>query len=127
MKFLTVDDQPLVQSGLQCMIAKEFPQASIEQISDKAEALATLAENTFDIAFIGVHELEEQIFEWVEKAKYAAPFTKIMVYLPVADEQTAEAYQSAGADEVVFYHTEADELIGCFHKLLLSGTTVPRQ
>ncbi|QRQ99523.1 response regulator [Dyadobacter sandarakinus] len=126
MKFLTIDNQALIQFGLKFLIETHFPDAAIHQVANKDAAFDALEEENFDLVFIGIHDDEQDGFTWLSKVKALRPLSKFLVYLPFEEQETRNAYLRAGADEVVSFRAGLNEIADCFRILLEATYVTPR-
>ncbi|MCK7579252.1 MAG: response regulator transcription factor [Chromatiales bacterium] len=97
MKILIADDHPLVRRGIKDLLKEAFPEASIGEASDIAEAIEAVRRAAWDIVLLDLSMPGITGLEGLIKLKRACSATPILVLSMHSEEQYAVRALKSGA------------------------------
>lgn len=118
MKILIADDHPLVRRGIKDLLEEAFPEASIGEANDIAEAIEAVRRAAWDIVLLDLSMPGITGLEGLIKLKRACSATPILVLSMHSEEQYAVRALKSGAMGYLTKDHSGGELLKAIHSIL---------
>jgi two-component system, NarL family, invasion response regulator UvrY len=96
-RFLIVDDHPLVRLGVKRLLAQEFSTATIDDVGDSVEAKRALASQTYDLAVLDVELPGEDGISFLQFLRSSYPNVRVLIVSGYPESLFAVRALRAGA------------------------------
>ena len=118
MRFLIVDDHPVMRFGVRQLIERHWPQATIAEAASLAEALEQVRASPWDLAVLDLSLPDTSGVEGLVQLRRAAPTTRVLM-LSMHDEAAyaARALQLGAAGYLTKEHA-INELVVAIERVL---------
>lgn len=121
MKFLVVDDHPLVRDALASLLLEVRPGATVVRAATGAEALSALAgDGSVDLVLLDLRLPDGSGLDWLRKIGQASIGTAVVMLSGDLDRRTVQEALAAGAVGYI-PKTEPREIIASALGLVLAG------
>ena len=117
-KILIVEDQVVVQMGLEILLEESFHSYHIEIASSFSDAISYLPSEEVALIILDINIPGGENSKMIEKFRAIQPLVKILVYTGLQQEIYADHYISAGANGFVSKIDEEKQLILSINKIL---------
>lgn len=117
-KILIVEDQVIVQMGLEILLEESFHSYQIEIASSFFEALDYLNKEEVSLIILDINIPGSENSKMLEKFRNIQPSVKILVFTGLQQEIYAEHYINAGANGFVSKIDDERQLITAINKIL---------
>jgi DNA-binding NarL/FixJ family response regulator len=124
MRVLVADDHPLVRRGLRDLLLDHFPDAEIIEAGDAREALATIAEGSWQLALIDLNLPGRGGLDLLRDLKHLRSEIPLLVVSAHTEEEFALRALKLGAAGYVSKQSAPDVLVGAVKKVLSGGRYV---
>lgn len=124
MRVLVADDHPLVRRGLRDLLLDHFPDAEIIEAGDAREALAAIAEGSWQLALIDLNLPGRGGLELLCDLKHLRSEIPLLVVSGHTEEEFALRALKLGAAGYVSKQSAPDVLVGAVKKVLSGGRYV---
>lgn len=124
MKFLLVDDHPLVRRGIRELLHETYPDATFAEASTAEQALDLLPSSTWDLVVLDVAMPGRGGMDALKQLHARQPDLPIVVLSAHGEDQFAIRALRAGARGYVTKVSASDELVAAVRKALAGGTYV---
>ncbi len=111
MRFLIVDDHPVVRRGVRELLHDEFPGAAFVEADDGETAIAKVEDDTFDCALLDLSMPGRGGLDALKEIRSRRPRLPVLVHSHHAEQQYAIRAIRAGARGYVTKDTAPDELV----------------
>lgn len=118
LRFLLVDDHPLVRRGLTQALGDEFPGASVVEVADGAAALAAWQEGDWHLALLDISMPGRGGLEVLQQMRAARPATPILMVSALAESAYAQRCLRLGAAGFVAKETAVEDLVAAVRTAL---------
>ncbi len=124
MRVLIADDHPLVRRGLRDLLLDHFPTAEIVEAGDAREALAAIAEGSWQLALIDLNLPGRGGLDLLRDLKHLRSEIPLLVVSGHTEEEFALRALKLGAAGYVSKQSAPDVLVGAVKKVLSGGRYV---
>jgi DNA-binding NarL/FixJ family response regulator len=124
MRVLVADDHPLVRRGLRDLLLDHFPAAEIVEAGDAREALAAIAEGSWQLALIDLNLPGRGGLDLLRDLKHLRSEIPLLVVSAHTEEEFALRALKLGAAGYVSKQSAPDVLVGAVKKVLSGGRYV---
>jgi len=124
MRVLVADDHPLVRRGLRDLLLDHFPDAEIIEAGDAREALAAIAEGSWQLALIDLNLPGRGGLDLLRDLKHLRSEIPLLVVSAHTEEEFALRALKLGAAGYVSKQSAPDVLVGAVKKVLSGGRYV---
>jgi DNA-binding NarL/FixJ family response regulator len=124
MRVLIADDHPLVRRGLRDLLLDHFPAAEIVEAGDAREALAAIAEGSWQLALIDLNLPGRGGLDLLRDLKHLRSEIPLLVVSAHTEEEFALRALKLGAAGYVSKQSAPDVLVGAVKKVLSGGRYV---
>ena len=124
MRVLVADDHPLVRRGLRDLLLDHFPGAEIVEAGDAREALAAIAEGSWQLALIDLNLPGRGGLDLLRDLKQLRSDIPLLVVSGHTEEEFALRALKLGAAGYVSKQSAPDVLVGAVRKVLSGGRYV---
>ena len=124
MRILVADDHPLVRRGLRGLLLDHFPAAEIVEAGDAREAMAAVAEGSWQLALVDINLPGRGGLELLRDLKQQIPELPVLVVSAYTEEEFALRALKLGAAGYVSKQSASDVLAGAVKKVLAGGRYV---
>lgn len=124
MRVLVADDHPLVRRGLRDLLLDHFPDAEIVEAGDAREALAAVAEGSWQLALIDLNLPGRGGLDLLRDLKHLRSEIPLLVVSAHTEEEFALRALKLGAAGYVSKQSAPDVLVGAVKKALSGGRYV---
>jgi DNA-binding NarL/FixJ family response regulator len=124
MRVLVADDHPLVRRGLRDLLLDHFPAAEIVEAGDAREALAAVAEGSWQLALIDLNLPGRGGLDLLRDLKHLRSEIPLLVVSAHTEEEFALRALKLGAAGYVSKQSAPDVLVGAVKKVLSGGRYV---
>lgn len=120
-RFLVVDDHPIVRKGI-CQILDDFStNTTIDEAGDASEAMKKFRANTYDLVLLDINLPGRGGLDLLEDIKSYNPATKVLMVSMYPEQQYAIRAIKTGASGYLTKESAPDELIVALEKILNGG------
>jgi len=120
-KILIVEDQVVVQMGLEILLEQTFVGLEVNFASSFSSALEHLAREAVDIIILDINIPGGENSKMIQKFRDLQPGVKILVFTGLEEEIYAAHYLQAGADGFVSKIKDEKLLLTMIRKMLSEG------
>ena len=124
MRVLVADDHPLIRRGLRDLLLDHFPAAEIVEAGDAREALAAIAEGSWQLALIDLNLPGRGGLDLLRDLKQLRSEIPLLVVSGHTEEEFALRALKLGAAGYVSKQSAPDVLVGAVKKVLSGGRYV---
>lgn len=124
MRVLVADDHPLVRRGLRDLLLDHFPTAEIVEAGDAREALAAIAEGSWQLALVDLNLPGRGGLDLLRDIKQMRKEIPLLVVSAHTEEEFALRALKLGAAGYVSKQSAPDVLVGAVTKVLAGGRYV---
>lgn len=124
MRVLVADDHPLVRRGLRDLLLDHFPAAEIVEAGDAREALAAIAEGSWQLALVDLNLPGRGGLDLLRDLKHLRSEIPLLVVSGHTEEEFALRALKLGAAGYVSKQSAPDVLVGAVKKVLSGGRYV---
>jgi len=124
MRILIADDHPLVRRGLRGLLLDHFPAAEIVEAGDAKQAMAAVAEGSWQLALVDINLPGRGGLELLRDLKQQIPELPVLVVSAYTEEEFALRALKLGAAGYVSKQSASDVLAGAVKKVLAGGRYV---
>lgn len=124
MRVLVADDHPLVRRGLRDLLLDHFPKAEIVEAGDAREALAAIAEGSWQLALVDLNLPGRGGLDLLRDIKQLRKEIPLLVVSAHTEEEFALRALKLGAAGYVSKQSAPDVLVGAVTKVLAGGRYV---
>ena len=117
-KILVVEDQVVVQMGLEILLEESFDDLRVDFASSFASALDYLAKEVVDLIILDINIPGGENSKMIQKLRALQPAVKILVFTGLEQEIYASHYLKAGADGFVSKINDENQLLTAIGKIL---------
>lgn len=110
MRFLLVDDHPLVRGGLRLLLLALFPGAAVAEAGSAQEAMIQAGSERWDVVFLDVDLPDRSGLDLLHDLRAAAPDSPVLVVSGMLEEEVGMRALEAGAAGFVSKTSGADEI-----------------
>jgi two-component system invasion response regulator UvrY len=118
MRFLVVDDHPVVRRGVRELLAESFPECEVVEAATGEEAVRTVAEGSWDLVVLDLAMPGRGGLDALKGIRNHWPRLPVLVLSAHAEDQYALRALRAGASGYVSKQSASDELVLAARKLL---------
>lgn len=118
MKFLIVDDHPMIRRGVRGLIEEAYPDAAIGEAAGGDEALGLLRIGGFDLVTLDLSMPTMGGLELLGRIRRQFPGQKVLVLSMHAEREFAVRCLDAGAAGYITKERGPDELLGAMTRIL---------
>jgi two-component system invasion response regulator UvrY len=119
LKILIADDHSVVRQGLERILLKEFPSATIEQVGDAEELIRKVMRMNFDLVISDLSMPGLNGLEALRQIKDSFPKLPVLILSIHPEEHYAIRVLKAGASGYLTKSLAPEELINAVHRVLL--------
>lgn len=124
MRFLLVDDHPVVRQGIAQLLLKEFPNAVIDEADCATQALQ-LASNAPELIVLDLSLPDTSGLEGLERLKRKFPELPVLIVSMYDEKQYAERSLKSGAAGYLHKQRAGEEIVTVVRQILDTGRYVP--
>jgi len=124
MRILIADDHPLVRRGLRGLLLDHFPAAEIVEAGDAKQAMAAVAEGSWQLALVDINLPGRGGLELLRDLKQQIPELPVLVVSAYTEEEFALRALKLGAAGYVSKQSASDVLAGAVKKVPAGGRYV---
>lgn len=117
MRFLLVDDHPLVRGGLRLLLTMLFPGAAVAEAGNAREAMAQAGAGPWDVVFLDIDLPDRSGLDLLHDLRAAAPGTPVLVVSGLFEEDVGVRALEAGAAGFVSKTSGADEVLAAVRRV----------
>lgn len=121
MKFLVVDDHPLMRRGVRQILEEHYPATEVVECARGEEGLEAVRQGSFDLAVIDLSMPGMSGLEAVERYARIQPGLRILVLSMHADSEFASRALRGGASGYLTKDDAADLLAQAVQRILSGG------
>lgn len=125
MRFLLVDDHPVVRQGIAQLLLKEFPDAVIDE-ADCAKQALQLASNAPDLIVLDLSLPDTSGLEGLERLKRKFPELPVLIVSMYEEKQYAERSLKSGAVGYLHKQRAGEEILMVVRQILDTVGYVPK-
>ncbi len=125
MRFLLVDDHPVVRQGIAQLLLREFPNAIIDEADCATQALQ-LAANAPELIVLDLSLPDTSGLEGLERLKRKFPELPILIVSMYEEKQYAERSIKSGAAGYLHKQRAGEEIVTVVRQILDTGGYVPK-
>jgi two-component system, NarL family, invasion response regulator UvrY len=118
-KILIADDHTIVRKGLRQILAEEFTDADIEEVSNADDLIKKVIKGKWDIVISDLTMPGKSGLEALLHIKQIAPLLPVLILSIHPEEQYAIRVLKAGASGYLCKDTAPDELVTAVRRILL--------
>lgn len=97
MRFLLIDDHPLVRDGLKRLLLHTYPGATVDEAGNAAEAMRHISHGPWDVVFLDIDLPDRSGLDLLHDLKNVAPDVPILMVSGMVEEDFGERAINAGA------------------------------
>ncbi|OJV14600.1 MAG: DNA-binding response regulator [Dyadobacter sp. 50-39] len=124
MKFLCIEDHPLVQLGMKMVLAESYPRAGITEAETFQAALAVLEQERFDLAVLDIDIPGGENVRMMKLMREKQPGLPILIHSAFDEKVYALPYLQAGADGFISKQAPQEEFVAAVRAILDHGRYV---
>ena len=124
MKFLCIEDHPLVQLGMKMVLAESYPRAGITEAETFQAALAVLEQERFDLAVLDIDIPGGENVRMMKLMREKQPGLPILIHSAFDEKGYALPYLQAGADGFISNQAPQEEFVAAVRAILDHGRYV---
>lgn len=124
MKFLCIEDHPLVQLGMKMVLAESYPRAGITEAETFQAALAVLEQERFDLAVLDIDIPGGENVRMMKLMREKQPGLPILIHSAFDEKVYALPYLQAGADGFISKQAPPEEFVAAVRAILDHGRYV---
>jgi DNA-binding NarL/FixJ family response regulator len=124
MKFLCIEDHPLILLGLKMVFAEFYPAASISQAETFQSALSILEEERFELAVLDIDIPGGENVRMIKLMREKQPGIPILIHSTYDEKVYALPYLQAGADAFISKQASQEEFLTAVQAILDHGRYV---
>jgi DNA-binding NarL/FixJ family response regulator len=117
-KILVVEDQVIVQMGLEILLDESFHSYQIEMVASFSDAVDYLKKEEVSLIILDINIPGSENSKMIEKFRFIQPFVKILVFTGLQQEIYAEYYLNAGANGFVSKIDDEKQLLLSVNRIL---------
>lgn len=121
MRFLLVDDHPIVRGGVAQLLLKEYPTAIIDEAGSAAQALESLRTNRHDLILLDLSLPDASGLDGLERLKRQRPDVPVLVVSMYEEDHYASRALKAGAAGYLHKQRAATEIIQAVRRVIAQG------
>ena len=118
MKFLCIEDHPLVQLGMKMVLAESYPRAGITEAETFQAALAVLEQERFDLAVLDIDIPGGENVRMMKLMREKQPGLPILIHSAFDEKGYALPYLQAGADGFISNQAPQEEFVAAVRAIL---------
>ncbi len=118
-RILIADDHTIVRKGLRQILAEEFTDAHIQEVSDADELITMVIKEKWDVVISDLSMPGKSGLEALQYIKQHMPEIPVLILSIHPEEQYAIRVLKAGASGYLSKDTAPDELVNAVHRVLL--------
>jgi two-component system invasion response regulator UvrY len=123
-RFLIVDDHPLVRRGIVEVLGEAFPEATIAEASDEAAALQLVYDGVWDLVVLDLSLPGRTGLDVLKEIRDARPRLPILILSTYPEQQFASRALRAGASGYLNKGSAPEVLVCAVRKVLAGGKYV---
>jgi len=124
MKFLCIEDHPLILLGLKMVFTEFFPQAAVSHAETFQRAMAVLEQERFDLAVLDIDIPGGENVRMMKMMRVKQAGLPILIHSAFDEKVYALPYLQAGADGFISKQAPQDEFIVAVQAILDHGRYV---
>ena len=97
MRFLLIDDHPIVRDALKQLLVQLYAGATIAEASTAREAMETLPQKRWDVVFLDISLPDRSGLDLVRDLQSVAPQVPVLVFSGMREEEFGERVLKSGA------------------------------
>ncbi len=117
MRFLLVDDHPLIREGLERTLGAEFPGSVFATAATQAEALAAVEADGWEVVLLDLSLPGRDGLSFIRDIKDRSPHTRVLVHTMHPEDQMGVRALRAGADGYITKDRPEAELLAAVRKV----------
>lgn len=117
MRFLLIDDHPLVRGGLELLLSTTFHGAEVVEAADAREAMRKIVQGPWDVVLLDIDLPDRSGLDLLHDLRAVAPTTPVLVVSGLLEEQFGERALQAGAAGFLNKATSPDELLAAIRRI----------
>lgn len=111
MRFLLIEDHPLVREGLKRLLTHAFPDGTVKEASDAREAMEQVASGPWDVIFLDIDLPDRSGLDVLQDLRNIAPSAPVLILSGMLEEQFGERALEAGAAGFLSKASMMDEIL----------------
>ncbi len=115
-RFLVVDDHPIVREGLRLILEMDFQFCSVDEAINGKEALTKLSENFYDLILLDICMPEMNGLDFLKEKKKNGDVTKVVVLTISDDYKTIEQALRLDVNGFILKDSPREEMIEAVNK-----------
>ncbi|MGN6109880.1 MAG: response regulator [Kofleriaceae bacterium] len=124
MKFLLVDDHPVVRRGVRDLMREAFPSSEFTEASSSDDAIGLARTGSWDVVVLDIAMPRRGGMDVLKEIHGHRPELPVIVFSAHAEDQYAIRALRAGARGYVTKDSASEELVAAVRKALAGGTYV---
>ncbi len=111
MRFLLIEDHPLVREGLKRLLTHTFPEGTVKEAADAREAMEQVASGPWDVIFLDIDLPDRSGLDVLHDLRNVAPASPVLILSGMLEEQFGERALEEGAAGFLSKASMMDEIL----------------
>lgn len=117
MRFLLIDDHPIVRDGLKRLLLHSFPGAIVEEAVRAREAMERIGRGPWDVVFLDIDLPDRSGLDLLRDLCDLAPDVPVLMLSGMREEEFGERAIKAGAAGFLHKASAADEILAAIRRV----------
>ncbi len=117
MRFLLIDDHPIVRDGLKRLLTHSFHGATVEEASNAREGMQRISHGPWDVVFLDIDLPDRSGLDLLRDLRNLAPNAPVLMVSGMLEEEFGERALEAGAAGFVNKASMMDEVLAAIRRV----------
>lgn len=117
MRFLLIDDHPLVRDGLKRLLVNAYHGATVMEASNARDAMAQISHGPWDVVFLDIDLPDRSGLDLLHDLRNVAPDAPVLMVSGMLEEEFGERALEAGAAGFVNKASMMDEILTAIRRV----------
>lgn len=117
MRFLLIDDHPIIRDGLKQLLLRAFPGAAVEEAMRARDAMERIVHGPWDVVFLDIGLPDRSGLDLVRDLRAVAPSVPVLIFSGLREEEFGERALKAGAAGFLPKASAADEILAAIRRV----------
>lgn len=117
MRFLLIEDHPIVRDGFKRLLLNAFPGSTVEEASTAREAMARISRGPWDVVFLDIELPDRSGLDLLYDLRTVAPEAPVLMVSGMLEEEFGERALESGAAGFISKASMMDEILAAIRRV----------